>query len=138
MYLTFLFINFKKYGKIERIKNHVKSNIPVRPKTIIQLKKKNLGTLNLWIRRHACLIMLQEKQFFQLSLFVLITEAGISKLSCVCFNSDSLSSVFYFIFHIIWFKIEFLFVCNKEEVSVEVLKTYIQVSFQKYCLFSLM
>lgn len=82
--------------------------------------------------------MLQEKQFFQLSLFVLITEAGVSKLSCVCFNSDSLSSVFYFIFHIIWFKIEFLFVCNKEEVSVEVLKTYIQVSFQKYCLFSLM
>lgn len=32
----------------------------------------------------------------------------------------------------------FIFVCNKEEVSVEVLKTYIQVSFQKYSLLSLM
>lgn len=37
-----------------------------------------------------------------------------------------------------WFKIEFIFVYHKEEVSVEVLKTYIQVSFQKRSLFSLM
>lgn len=39
--------------------------------------------------------------------------------------------------YIISFKIEFVFVCNKEEVSVEVLKTYIQVSLQNSILFSL-
>lgn len=42
-----------------------------------------------------------------------------------------------FFCYIISFKIEFVFVCNKEEVSVEVLKTYIQVSLQNSILFSL-
>lgn len=41
-----------------------------------------------------------------------------------------------FFCYIISFKIEFVFVCNKEEVSVEVLKTYIQVSLQNYSVFS--